>query len=202
MGQIVDAAVQTMLDALTVDLISLHDGYPGTDGLSNELSGGSPAYARAAATVNAASGRSRALDADVELDVPAGAGVLFIGFWENDVTDVFHGWAPNGAADNDVLAGYAEATGNTIHLDGHGFSDTERVIVLPTPGGSLPTGLTLGTVYYVISADADSFQVSLTEGGGAVSISADGGLLMQKLVPEVYALQGTHTVQAGTALQL
>ncbi len=54
MGQFVAAAKNAMLDALTVDRLSLHNGVPGTDGLSNEISGGSPAYARKAAVYDAA----------------------------------------------------------------------------------------------------------------------------------------------------
>jgi hypothetical protein len=42
-----------------------------------------------------------------------------------------------------------------------------------TTSGALPTGLTAGTVYYVISAGltADNFEVSLTPGGAAVNTS-------------------------------
>jgi hypothetical protein len=44
---------------------------------------------------------------------------------------------------------------------------------IPTTSGSLPTGLTAGNRYFVISAGfgVDSFQVSTTEGGAAVNTS-------------------------------
>lgn len=194
----VDAAKNTMLDALTIDLISLHDAYPGTNGLSNELSGGS--YARTAATVNAASGGSRSLNADVAIPVPAGD-VAFIGFWRDDTTDEFLGWAPNGPASNNPQACYAEATSNEIRLDGHGFSNGDTVIFFPL-ADALPSPIALGTVYYVISSDADSFEISTTSGGSAVDIAADGDLLLQEIIVETYAQAGTHTVKAGVSVAL
>lgn len=195
----VAAAKNTMLDALTIDRISLHNAYPGTAGTSNELSGGS--YARGTAVVNAATGGARSLNADVAIAVPADD-VAFIGFWDNNGgTMIFHGWAPNGPASNNPQACYAEATSDEIRLDGHGFSDNDTVIFFPV-ADALPSPLALGTIYHVISADADSFQVSLTQGGSAVDIAADGDLLLQEIVVETYALAGTHTVKAGVSVAL
>lgn len=53
MGSFTTTAKNTMLDALTVTHASLHSADPGATG-TNELAGGSPAYARKAVTVNAA----------------------------------------------------------------------------------------------------------------------------------------------------
>jgi hypothetical protein len=196
----VDAAKNTMLDSLTIDLLSLHDDHPGSDGLSNELTGGSPAYARETAVVDAATGGTRALNADVEFDVPAST-VAVIGFWEDDTTDVFHGWAPNGAASNNPQAAYGEASGNTVNLDGHGLSDDDRVFLTPL-ADALPGGLGATTLYHVISSTAATFQVALTQGGAAVDITTDGDLIFQKCIPEVYGQQGTHTVKAGVSAGL
>jgi hypothetical protein len=92
MGAFVDAAKNTMLDSLTVDRLSLHSGDPGTSGTANELSGGSPAYARQSCTYAAAATGSRALSSDVTFDVPAAASVQYVGKWDyNGGTMVFHG---------------------------------------------------------------------------------------------------------------
>ena len=92
MGAFVAAAKNTMLDALTVDRLSLHSGDPGADGLSNELSGGTPAYARKACVYAAASGGERLLNADVTFDVPASTSVQYVGKWNyNGGTMIFHG---------------------------------------------------------------------------------------------------------------
>ena len=81
MGSYVAAAKNTMLDALTVTQASLHSGDPGPTGAANELSGGSPAYARKAVTFNAASAGSRALNANVEFDVAGASTVTWVGYW-------------------------------------------------------------------------------------------------------------------------
>jgi len=56
-------------------------------------------------------------------------------------------------------------------LTAHGLSANNTVYFSTT--GALPTGLTAGTTYYVISAGltADAFRVSTTEGGAAVNTS-------------------------------
>jgi len=62
-----------------VDFISLHTAYPPTDG--NEISGGSPAYARKAVTWGtSSSGSISATNAPV-FDVPAGTTVGAVGFY-------------------------------------------------------------------------------------------------------------------------
>lgn len=48
-----------MLDAIGITHVSLHSGFPGTGG-ANEISGGSPAYARGAITFGAAAASERA----------------------------------------------------------------------------------------------------------------------------------------------
>ena len=79
----------SMLDSQTVDLCSLHTGDPGVSGTSNEVTGGTPSYARVAATFNAASTGERLLNADVTFDVPA-CTVAYVGFW-NSAGPVFKG---------------------------------------------------------------------------------------------------------------
>jgi hypothetical protein len=79
----------SMLDSETINLCSLHSGDPGSVGTSNELTGGSPAYARKAAVFNAAGGGERVLNADVTFDVPAST-VAYVGFW-NSTGPVFKG---------------------------------------------------------------------------------------------------------------
>lgn len=83
------AAKNTMLDSLTVNLLSLHTGDPGADGTANEVSGGG--YARVAATFNAAASGERALNADVQFAGPASGAATHVGFWEDGAPDVFHG---------------------------------------------------------------------------------------------------------------
>jgi len=116
MGVFVAAAKNTMLDALTVDRLSLHDGDPGVDGLSNELTGGSPAYARQSCVFNAAASGERLLNANVTFDVPAST-VAYVGFWDyNGGSMVFHG---SDQVTSEVYAGQGQyiVTATTSKLD-------------------------------------------------------------------------------------
>src|SRR6185369_13316927 len=101
------------LDAITFTHASLHTDYPGTTG-TNEVTGGAPAYARKAITVNAASGGSRLLNAGVTFDVPA-CTVKWIGFW-NSSTFLFG--VPNGGATPKNFM--ALPSNDTIYAAGHG----------------------------------------------------------------------------------
>jgi hypothetical protein len=64
---------------------------------------------------------------------------------------------------------------NVINIAGHGFANTNVVAVIPAPGSTVPTGLTAYGRYYVVSASTNSFSLSLTSGGAAVSITAESG---------------------------
>jgi len=73
--------------------------------------------------------------------------------------------------------------------------------------GTLATGLTANTAYYVISRTTDTFKVSTTRGGAAVNISADDGSGMTwnttPIVDITSTGTGTHTIgirQIGEAV--
>ena len=78
-----------------------HTGDPGgANSASNEVTGGSPAYARKAVAWNAASGGSATQNGDVTLDIPAGTTVAWLSLWntagtvrylKKDVTDEVFG---------------------------------------------------------------------------------------------------------------
>ena len=63
---------------------------------------------------------------------------------------------------------------NTLVLNGHGFVQDSQVHFRTTT--TLPTGLAVDTVYYVIAGGltANNFEVSLTPGGTAVAITTAG----------------------------
>lgn len=50
----------------------------------------------------------------------------------------------------------------------------DGMVIFSNSGGAMPTGLTAGTTYFVITRGANDFQVSLTKGGSAVTFSDDG----------------------------
>lgn len=85
-------AKNAMLDHLAslAVFVSLHSGDPSTTG-ANEISGGSPAYARKAITWNSASsGNLDSSNAPV-FDVPSGTTVAWVGFWSASSGGTFYG---------------------------------------------------------------------------------------------------------------
>ncbi len=92
-------AKNLMLDALrgtnpTVALAygSLHTADPGDTG-ANEVTGGTPAYARKAVTIGAASAGAIAATNQPVFDVPGGTTVTHVGFWSAVSGGTFLGYA-------------------------------------------------------------------------------------------------------------
>jgi hypothetical protein len=56
--------------------------------------------------------------------------------------------------------------------NGHALVDNDAIVL--STSGTLPTGLTVGTVYYVINDETNTFNVSLTPGGAAVNTTGAG----------------------------
>lgn len=64
--------------------------------------------------------------------------------------------------------------GDLITIPGHTLAVNERVAFYPAFGSALPTGLTEGTIYWVVSVAGNDITVSTTQGGAAVNITAAG----------------------------
>ena len=73
-----------------------------------------------------------------------------------------------------TLTSISIATGTPTFLCScHGFSAGDKVVF--TGGTTVPCGLTINAVYYVIATGltTDAFQVSATSGGASISVSGD-----------------------------
>lgn len=165
------------------------------DDTNTELTGGSPAYARKAITWGAASAGIAANTNAMTFDIPAGAKVAFGRFKSASTAGTDYGWWAAGA--QAVQAGVADSTTEAIASDAHGLSNDDRVIVMDISNAGVPTGLTEGTLYFVVNTATDTFKLATTSGGSAVNITADGELFFQKVIVETYANQGTYTVAIG-----
>ena len=84
-------AVKGTAPAVQITHVSLHSGFPGTTG-ANEISGGSPAYARQSITWNNAAARNLDSSNTPALDVPASTEVQYIGFWSAATGGSFLAW--------------------------------------------------------------------------------------------------------------
>lgn len=180
------AAKSTMLNSLTVSTMSLHSAFPGATG-ANELSGGTPAYARKASTVATESGGVRSLSSAVVFDVPAGSTVRWIGLW-NGAT--FQCYSPNGGNPKEFIA---DPSSDLITEPAHGRIANSAVTFF---GDTPPAGLTEGQVVYVRDVSVDSYKVSATVGGAAIDITSRGGsaCLVSAIFEDAYATQDTHTI--------
>lgn len=77
------------LDLINGTSMSLHTADPGNTG-ANEVSGGSPAYARKTIAWNAASGANKTRTATtITFDVPSGATISHFGIWSGST---FQAW--------------------------------------------------------------------------------------------------------------
>jgi hypothetical protein len=202
-----DTSKNVMLDALDesatqithVGVHTLTDPGTSTNAGAGEATGGSPAYARQAVTWGAAASGQKSNTGALTFDVPAGTYAFFTYFnASSGNTSNYRGYAPFGGA----TKGFAEVnaagvTGDIIYSSAHGLANGDRVMVFNVFAESLPTGLTEGTVYFVVGATTDSFQVSATSGGAAVDITAVGELFFQKVIPETFGAQGQITAAIG-----
>lgn len=108
-------AMLNALGALAV-YVSLHTADPGESG-TNEVTGGTPAYARKASTWNAAANGSMDNSNAPVFDVPPATTVAFVGFWSALTTGIFYGSAD---VTDEVFAGQGTYTLTDADLDLNG----------------------------------------------------------------------------------
>jgi hypothetical protein len=101
----------------------------------------------------------------------------------------------------------ASVSGSTITITGHGLAGNDPVR-LWSVGGSVPSPLAQFTTYYVVggSLTANTFQVSLTSGGAAVTLTnvGSGAIYAAKLTSSTLGLVFANlfsTANIWTALQ-
>jgi len=195
---------------LTNLYLSLHTAWPGITGsqTTSEASytGGSGNYARIAVARTSGgftvSGRTIALAANAVFATANSAQNLFfwgLGSLVSGAGELWHagGIGPNNPTPFVVLTGAP-----TIYSQGHGFTAGQTVFFMAGPSGSVPTGLTEGTIYYVIATGltADAFQVSATSGGSAITPSSTGSGFVQYVQGFAVVSGYTPTLAAGTSI--
>lgn len=183
-----------MLGGVAITHASLHSGFPGISG-ANEITGGSPAYARKAVSFNAASGGSRAQAGSAVFDVPGATTVRYVAFWDALTGGNFIAYQPLGSATAKEFI--VDIASDLIRLPAHGYADTDQVVFI---GDTVPTGLTEGTIYFVRDSTSDNFKVAATSGGTAIDLTSQAGTACQvvKIVAETLGSQGTITLSAAT----
>lgn len=190
-----DAAKNNAVAAEGTTHLSLHTAYSATG--ANEATGGSPAYARQAASWASPASGSKSLSAALTFDVPAGT-YKWAGRWTALTGGTFLGMQPLGGASREFTT---DLTANTIGYTAHGYANDSRVVFM---GGTPPGGLAAGTEYFVVNTAANTFQVAATQGGAAIDLTAQAaaGCVMSAIDPQVYTGQGQLILSATFSLHL
>lgn len=167
---LVDGGKVDTLTAINWPFASLHGAYPGNNG-ANELSGGSPAYARKAMSYSAVSGgvRTGSLTDSNGFDVYDGATVEWVGFWSAATGGVFKAAQPVGGQ---IRKFFIDPTDNAFVVPGHGWIAGQTKVVLAN--GTAPGNFNAGQVYdvsTVVSVD----KVTLSYSGSPVTPSGQAG---------------------------
>jgi len=157
--------------------ISLHNSDAGTGG-GNEITGGSPAYARQAVTWGTVSGGAVANTNAMVFDVPNVDRILHYGFWSAATGGTYYGYFPFGGTSpkNCFIATFDDSTPDTFTSYGHGLTANENFTIGNISNGSTPSGLTEGSLFFAVSATitADTFQPTLTSGSSSSNGSGKG----------------------------
>lgn len=195
----VDALKNIGLDAMAgaMDFTSVHSAFSLTGG--NELA--SVSYVRFSNTWgSAASGAVALASTFPSFSLTAGDVAAWVGLFSASSAGTFYGMQAAGA---ETLKGCSvetatDLTNNDIFSDAHGYSAGNRVVFWPASDVTLPTGLSVGTIYWVIGTGigTDSFRVSTSSGGSAVDITTDAPsvFFVQRCAPETFANDGTFSV--------
>jgi hypothetical protein len=181
-------ARNAMLGGWTGTHLSAHTAYSATG--TNEVTGGTPAYARKSVTYAAAASEARAASTSPVFDIPTGTTVRFIGMWDSLTAGNFLGMIALGGDEKEFSV---DLTADTVLAPAHGYAANQKIAFY---GDTVPTGLTEGTVYFAVTITTDTFQVSLTSGGAAINLTGHNSrkCVVSAIVEEVFGAQGTLTV--------
>lgn len=173
-------------------------------GAVTDLSGTAVAGARQAVTWQAA-GTPAAGQAgnNGAISIPIAAGETVVGTALYDASSAGNRLSldPIGSSVRGVGSVDAIAT-DLIQSNGHGLTTDDRVFVRAVMGETLPTGLSITTLYFVLASGltTDAFKLSTTSGGSAVDITALGELQFYKTVPNTFASAGNLTIATNALI--
>ena len=137
-----DATKNALLDSAvaggltTTPFMSLHTAFP--PGGGNEVTGGSPAYARKSFTFAAASAGAKTSNSSPTFDIPAGTTVKAIAEYDAVTAGTQKAWSPaNASARRAFSVTAADLAGNTVQSPAHGMAAGDSVLVWATIGAAL-----------------------------------------------------------------
>lgn len=174
---------------LTNLYLGLHTADPGAGGNQTTSEAAYVGYARVAAARSGSgftvSGQSVTLASAVTFaQAPTNATDVLM-FWAVGTASSSTGKVLySGPIGSNLGVGTAVAATDTVTIPGlTGVSVGDRIAFLAPTGGTIPTGITAGTVYYVKTVSGNDITLSTTSGGSTLDITAAGQLLCYKVTP-------------------
>lgn len=170
--------------AMPTNYLALFTTPPTDSGGGTEVSGGAYTRQNATTALGAASGGQSTTASQITFpDATADWGEIF-GWATFDAATagnmLYWGWLGAGAE----IPGTAANTGDVFTSYAHGLVNGNQVILVAPEGGTLPTGVSALTRYYVVSATTDTFQLSATFGGTAITLTTDGEFSAYRITPK------------------
>lgn len=93
----------------------------------------------------------------------------------------------------------AVAATDVITIPGlSGLAVNDRIVFLPADPAGLPTGVTEGTVYHVLTVSTNDITVSTSQGGSTLDITAAGDAIAWKVTPLAVSAGITPQFAIGT----
>ena len=181
------SAREAAATATAITKIGLATGYPGVDGDDNEEAGGS--YATQATTPTYTDGVISCADGPFNFTVDGSISWVLFKNASDDVRS-FH------PLEGSIKPYAVDPVTNVFRSPSHGLVDDDRVVFWT----SVPTPLVAGTQYWVVSADTDTWQISATQGGAAIDITAAAPLPRKAVCSKISTDSGSagRTVSLGT----
>lgn len=204
-GEINNLAINATSAPLTGLYISMHATWPGEGGSQTTGEHTWDGYARVSVARTSAafpvSGNTVGLAA-AQAFVQCTSGSANGHFWGI-------GTAPSGAGKilyaapfGSALGVFVGATSDTITIPGlTGVSVNDKIAFFPIPGSTLPTGITEGTVYFVLTVATNDITISTTQGGSTLDITAAGAGYAYKVSPIAVTTGVTPQIPAGVIVQ-
>lgn len=174
---------------LTNLYLALHTADPGAGGSQNTSEAGYVGYARQAVSRSntgfTVSGQSVTLTSAVSFPQAPASATDVLKFWSVGTASSSTGKVLySGPIGSNLGAGTAVAATDTITIPGlTGVAVGDQVVFGAPTGGTVPTGITAGTVYYVKTLSGNDITISTTSGGSTLDITAAGQVLAYKVTP-------------------
>lgn len=174
---------------LTNLYLALHTADPGAGGNQTTSEAAYSGYARVAVARSGSgftvSGSTVVLAAAATFpQAPVGAADV-LKFWSVGTASSGTGKVLySGPIGSNLGAGTAVAATDTITIPGiTGVAIGDQVAFDVPTGGTIPTGITAGTVYFVKTVSGNDITISTTSGGSTLDITAAGQVLAYRVTP-------------------